>query len=188
MATRVLRAPLIDAKPSHVNRPRLLEATLLVAGASTGFLLATDAAVAWQVVFTLAGLAAAWLLALALRRTGPRWAGWLLTLVGLVAVALAVGFAPYLVKPGPYPVKVATAVLLVAGLLLVGGGLVRATAGVKIWRRVLAGFAVLVALLLTVSVVSPAVAATHVPRPAIGASPSSVGLGYGTSGSRRLTT
>ena len=133
---------------------------------------------AWQVTVTLIGLAAAGLLVFALRRTGPRWCGWLLTLVGVVAVAMAVGFAPYLVKTGPYPVRVATAVLLVAGLLLVGGGLARATAGVRIRGRVLAGFAVLVTLLLTVSVVSPAVAATHVPRPAVGASPSSVGLSY----------
>jgi uncharacterized protein len=174
----VQQAPPADAATSRRSRPRLLEATLLVAGASSGFLLATDAGVAWQVAVTLVGLGFAGLLLLALRRTRQRWAGWLLTLVGVLTVALAVGFTPYLVKSAPFSVKAATAVLLVTGLLLTGGGLVGATGGLRIWRRVLAGFAVLVVLLLTVSVVSPAVATTHVPRPAIGATPSSVGLSY----------
>ena len=49
------QAPNIDATTSRVNRPRLLEATLLVVGASTGFLLASDAGVAWQVSVTLMG-------------------------------------------------------------------------------------------------------------------------------------
>jgi dienelactone hydrolase len=174
MAT--LQAPRLDATMSRVDRP--LDAALLVAGPSMGFLLASDGGTIVQATATLIGLAAAWLLVTALRRVGARWSGWLLSFTGIGAVAVAVGFAPYLVKDGPFMIKAATVVLLVMGLLLVGGGVVRASAGSRMWVRLLAGLAALVTMLLTVSVVSPAVAATHVPRPAIGSDPSSVGLSY----------
>ena len=175
MAT--LQAARIETVTPRGNRP--LDAVLLATGASLGFLLAADARATWQAIVTVIGLTAAWLLAIALRRVGARWwSGWLLSVVGVVAVAVAVGFAPYLVKDGPVMVKVATGVLLISGLLMAGRGVLRASAGSRLWLRLLAGLAVLVTMLLGVFVIAPAVAATHVPRPAVGARPSSIGLGY----------
>ena len=68
--------------------------------------------------------------------------------------------------------------LAAAGLTLLVGGVVTATRGHRWWGRSGASVGVLLLTATTVVVVSPAVAATNVPRPAIGPTPTSVGLDY----------
>ena len=99
-------------------------------------------------------------------------------MVGVAAIAVAVGFAPHLVKGGPLLVRVTTLVLGAAGAVLTAGGTVAATGAGRSARRVAVGAAVAVITALAMFVVSPAVAATNVPRPEIGASPASLGVAY----------
>jgi hypothetical protein len=104
--------------------------------------------------------------------------GRLAVVAGIPAPAVAAGFAPHWAKGGPVPVQVAAAVLAAAGVGLTLGGAVAATRG-QGWRRGAAsGAGVVLAAAVIALVVGPAVAATNVPRPAIGATPSRVGLAY----------
>ena len=111
-------------------------------------------------------------------RLPPKWHGRVAVMVGVVATAVAVGFAPHLAKNGPLLVRAATLVLGAAGAGLTVGGTVAATQGRRAVHRVAVGAVVAVVTALVVFVVSPAVAATNVPRPEIGAGPSSLGLAY----------
>jgi dienelactone hydrolase len=111
-------------------------------------------------------------------RVPPRWRGRLAVILGIPAIAIGVGFAPHLAKGGPLLVRAAALVLAGAGLGLTVGGTLVATRDRRLPRRILAGAAVLVATGLVVLTVSPAVAATNVPRPAVGSSPASVDLAY----------
>ena len=99
-------------------------------------------------------------------------------MVGVAATAVAVGFAPHLAKDGPLLVRAATLVLGAAGAGLTVGGTVAATRGRPPAHRIAVGAAVAVVTALVMFVVGPAVAATNVPRPEIGATPSSMGLAY----------
>src|SRR5690606_38661007 len=88
------------------------------------------------------------------------------------------GFAPHLVKGGPLPVRAAAGLLLVAGLALLICGVAAATRGRGRGRRAGAALVVAVATAVVAVVVSPAIAATNVPRPQVGDDPSSVGLAH----------
>ena len=81
-------------------------------------------------------------------------------------------------RAGLYPSRWPAALLGVAGVVLVVGGTAVATRARRWWRRAGAGLAVVVAVAVVAFVVGPAVAATNVPRPAVGATPTSVGLAY----------
>ena len=94
------------------------------------------------------------------------------------AIAIAVGFAPHLAKGGPLPVRVAGLVLVGAGVGLTVGGTVVATRGRRLAGRIATSAAVVVVTAAVLVVVGPAVAATNVPRPVIGATPASVALAY----------
>ncbi len=150
----------------------------MLCGAALVVLTAGDGSAGWQLlrVVTVALSTAAALFA-ELRLT-PKWRGRIAVIAGVLATAVAVGFAPHLVKGGPLLVRGATLVLAAAGVALTVGGTVAATRGRPLLRRVAVGAAVAVVTALVMFVVSPAVAATNVPRPEIGASPSIVGLAY----------
>jgi dienelactone hydrolase len=111
-------------------------------------------------------------------RTAPRWRGRISVLVAVPAFAVGVGFAPFLVDGGSIGVAAAAFVLAVASVGLIIGGTVVAVRGLWWLRRLAASVAVLFATALVLVVVGPAVAATNVPRPEIGATPSAVGLEY----------
>jgi pimeloyl-ACP methyl ester carboxylesterase len=114
----------------------------------------------------------------ALRRLSPGASGWLAVVASVPALAVSAGFAPHWVKGGPLPVQVAAAVLAAAGLGLAVGGTVVATRGRRWWRRAASGAGVVLAAAVVALVAGPAVAATNVPRPPIGATPARAGLAY----------
>jgi dienelactone hydrolase len=147
-------------------------------GTALAVLVGLDGSSPWQVVRVVAVAAATTALALALRWLSPRASGRLAVVAGVPALAIAAGFAPHWAKGGPVPVQVAAAVLAAAGLGLTVGGTVAATRGRRWWRRAAAAAGVVVAAAVVSLVVGPAVTATNVPRPAIGATPSRAGLAY----------
>ncbi|MFI7067531.1 alpha/beta hydrolase [Kribbella sp. NPDC050124] len=101
-------------------------------------------------------------------------------LAGCVATAVGVGLGlPHLAKTGISPTAIAGMVCLTTGLVLVGAGgisLVRAVPG---WWRVLAVPVLLSVLLISLTALGQAVAATNVPHTAVGAeTPGSRGLAF----------
>jgi uncharacterized protein len=116
--------------------------------------------------------------ALSRLRTSQRWRGSICVLVGMPALAIAVGFGPHVVKGGPMLTQMAAMVLAVAGSVLIAGGVVVATRGGPALVRLITSVVTLAATGITLVVVGPAVAATNVPRPEIGETPSAVGLAY----------
>jgi uncharacterized protein len=158
------------------HRPSWLEGTACVAGLALCVLVGIDGAVGWRVarvvavtVFTATIVAVQSLASFTSR-------GRIATAVGVPALAIAVGFGPHVVEGGRLPVRVAAVALAVASLGLIVGGMVVATRDRRLLRRLTASAVVLLATGLVAFVVGPAVAATNVPRPKIGAKPSDVGL------------
>ena len=169
-----------ETSPGTLDRRRrsTIEGGTVLAGGALAVLTGVDGTAGWQALRVLMVAALTAGAVLAERRLSPRWRGRLATIVGVLAVAVAVGFSPYLVKGGPLPVRTATAVLAVAGVGLTVGGTVVATRDRRPLSRILVGAAVAVVTALVMFVVGPAVAATNVPRPELGATPASVGLTY----------
>jgi dienelactone hydrolase len=170
----------VEATPRSARARCLIgiEQGMLLAGAALAVLVGHDGSPAWQVarvVLVAAFTAAA---VMAEQRVPPRWRGRLAVILGIPAIAIAMGFSPHLAKGGPLLVRVATLVLAGTGLGLTVGGTLVATRGRRLPRRILAGAVVVVAAGLVVFTVSPAVAATNVPRTAVGSDPSSVDLAY----------
>jgi len=169
---------------SSIAAPRWRPRTwpLKLAAALGGLALATlvglDGSPSWQVVRVVGVGAVTALLVAAVARSSPRWRGRVASLAGVPAIAIAVGFSPHWAKGGPVSVQLAAATLGFAGLTLAVAGTAVATRERRWWRRVGAGLMMTVAAVMVVFVVGQAVAATNVPRPRIGASPASVGLGY----------
>ena len=176
------RAPLAASEHPGATRdpgtaPRFEVATVVV-GVSLAVLVGLDGSPVAQLGRVVGVAAATVLLVRALARHAARWRGRLAVLVGAPSVAIAVGFAPHLVKGGPLPVRAAAGLLLVAGLALLICGVAAATRGRGRWRRAGAALVVAVATAVVAVVVSPAIAATNVPRPQVGDDPSSVGLAH----------
>ena len=171
-------APMAPAADPIVlpRRPARIEAATLAAGLSLAVLVGLDGSPGWQAARVVAvGLLTSALVA-AERSASPRSRGRIAVVAGVAAVAVAAGFAPHLAKSGPLPVQVAAAVLAVAGVGLTAGGTVVATRGHRRLRRAGSAAVVVGAVALVAGLVGPAVAATNVPRPGIGARPSSAGL------------
>jgi pimeloyl-ACP methyl ester carboxylesterase len=98
--------------------------------------------------------------------------------VGVVVLAIGAGFMPYVVKDRWSVEAVAGTVALVAGLALAAAGTMIGCRGRRTVWRIGAGLGTLVVTAVVAFVVAPAVAATNVPRPEIGATPASKGLPY----------
>jgi dienelactone hydrolase len=171
------RVPSIDS-PHRLCRPRPLEFAAALGGVALATLVGLDGSPSWQVIRVVGVGAATALVVAALARGPTRWRGRLAALVGVPAIGIAVGFAPHWAKGGPVPVQLAAAALGIAGVMLAIGGTAVATRDRRWWRRVGAGLAMAVAVVMVTFVVGQAVAATNVPRPGIGATPVSVGLEY----------
>ena len=108
----------------------------------------------------------------------PLRRGVLFVAVGAVLVAVGVGLVPALVKAGLSPMSVMSIVLLSSGLALVGVGAVSALRGRTLLTTLAGSVAVLVVLVVVVSTVAPAVAATNVPSTRTTSTPADHGLDY----------
>ncbi|MGV3758452.1 MAG: alpha/beta hydrolase [Actinomycetota bacterium] len=167
-----------SSRPAIAGRGRrraaLPHAAVVAAAASSAVLVGHDGSPGWRLVRVVVVLVVAAVAATVVRRrgVGPAALGG-----GALVLAVGAGFLPHLVKRGATPVGLAALAAVLAGLVLVGASVVQL--GGRRWpRRVGAAAAGLVVTGLTAIVVGPAVAATNVPRPDIGADPSSVGLDY----------
>ncbi|MGH8835082.1 MAG: alpha/beta hydrolase [Actinomycetes bacterium] len=155
-----------------------IAAAVAVAGVALAVLVGYDGSPGWRVA-RVAGVAALGLGVVAgLTRLGDRAGGPVAAATGVVAAAVGAGFIPYVVKDPGSLQAVAGTVLLIVGLFLAAAGTVLGTGGRPAGWRIAAGVGTVVVAMLAAFVVGPAVAATNVPRPPIGATPASVGLTY----------
>jgi dienelactone hydrolase len=114
-----------------------------------------------------------------LLRTGARGRGWVAAGAGIVALAVGAGFIPYVVKQAAPSVEaVCGMTALVGGGVLAAWGVVIGSRGRRVVTRTGTGLATFLAAVLVTFVVAPAIAATNVPRPYLGATPASRGLAY----------
>ena len=157
-------------------RPALWVVAMVAAGGSLAVLVGRDGSPGWQVV-RVVGVAGATVAAVAAHRRMKAWRP-LSVGIGIVAMAVGAGFAPYVAKEGVSVEAVAGMGALGAGLTLAVAGVVAGTRGRRPLRRLGAGAATLVAAVIVTFVIGPAVAATNVPRPGVGATPESRGLAY----------
>jgi pimeloyl-ACP methyl ester carboxylesterase len=171
--------------PRHHARFAGLEVALIVAGLCMALFVGRDGSPLWRAARAGAVLVVTAASASVLMRVGPRARGRFAALVGVVTVSVGVGFLPYLVKGEDALTAGASAVSVSTGVALMVAGTLTATRGLRVARRCMAGLVATVVLVLVAFVVGPAVAATNVPRPSIGANPASIGLTYQ---SARLTT
>lgn len=111
-------------------------------------------------------------------RFDERGRGRLALALAIVALPVGLGFMPYVVKGGSPLLALAALVLVVAGLVLLVVGVVSAFRGRPAWERAGGIAATVMATTLVCWVVSPAVMATNVPRPAVDVDPSSRGLAF----------
>ena len=151
------------------RRTAALAGALVVAAAGVALLVGRDGSAGWRgarVVAVAAVTVGAWWV---LRRAGTIWRGLVAVIAGLVATAVGVGIAlPHVTKVGFTAVSLAGLACLAAGLVLVVGGtgtLLRAT---RPWWRIPIVVALLVAAYAVVFILGVAVAATNVPRTAVG--------------------
>ena len=172
------RATTNGAARPLVDRPTSLGAAILAAGSGLAVLVGIDGSPWWQLARVLVVAACTALLFSVQASAAPRRRGRLAVLAGIPAFAIAVGFLPHVAKGGPVAVQAATVMLIAAGLVLIAGGAVLATRQRRALRRVANGAVVLVSTALVTFVVSPAVAATNVPRSGLGPRPSELGLSY----------
>lgn len=155
-----------------------IAAVTAAAGLAFAVLVGHDGSPGWRVARVAGVTVLAFGLVAVQTRAGDRARGTVAAAAGIVALAVGVGFLPFAVKDSSSLPAVAGMVLLVAGLLLAATGTVLGTRGRPVAWRIAAGVGTLVASVLAAFIVSPAVAATNVPRPSIGATPASVGLAY----------
>jgi pimeloyl-ACP methyl ester carboxylesterase len=157
--------------------PRPVAAASIAGGASLAFLVVRDGSPFWQVVRLVAAVAAAVAVRLALTR---RWATPLCFLAGVVGVAAGAGIGgPHLAKAGLHPATVAGLVLLGAGLVVAGWTGWQLLRPRPWWARVPMVPALLVVVFVALWTVGQAVLATNVPPIELGdRTPADVGLDY----------
>lgn len=124
-----------------------------LAGLGLATLVGVDGSPGWRLARVVAVGVATVPLALVLGRRSSRRTAALAALVGVPAMAVAVGFAPHWAKGGPASVQLAAAALGAGGLILTVGGVAGATEGQRWWHRLGAGLVLLVAL--TLAAVAP---------------------------------
>lgn len=183
---RPMAAP--PARPQHLRvdddagvRPRrVLPAAAALAGAGVIVAVVRDGEPRWQVVRGAVALVTTAAVALGLRRAGLRGGALLATVVGLPALATGVGLAvPHLAKVGVTTTAVAGLMALAGGLVLLVGGATSFVRSVRWWGRLLSVPLVLVLLYVSLWSLGQAVAATNVPRTAVGAeTPADAGFAY----------
>ena len=156
-------------RPDRTGRVGQLGA--LLAGAGALYLVVSDGAPGWRVVRGLAVALVTALVARALGDPGPRSraVAWLVVLAGGVATAAGVGIAVPAVDGGAVTAAgVAGVLLTVGGLVLVLVAALRASRDLRLWTRALTWIGVVVLVVLCLSTVGQAVAATNVPGTDVG--------------------
>jgi pimeloyl-ACP methyl ester carboxylesterase len=155
-----------------------LVALAVTTGVALAVLVALDGSPLWQVARVLA-VAAITTGVVAAQLRLPRQRGALLAaMLGMPALAIAIGFGPHVAKSGPLTVRAGASVLAFAGLGLIIGGPFVATHGRTLTQRVASWVGAVAGAAVVAFIVAPAVVATNVPRPHISATPSVVGLPY----------
>lgn len=109
---------------------------------------------------------------------GRRLRGVFLVAVGSVLAASGVGLLPHLVEGGIGLVSVVAVVMSSAGLVSIAVGAVSALRGVGVAASIAGGVVVLAVLAVSVWIIAPAVAATHVPATGITSTPAQLGLDH----------
>jgi len=144
------------------DRWRAAEVSAAVAALSTAALVAVGGSTVGGALRVALVLVIAAGLVAGLRRRS-RLAAILAAWVGVVVLAIGVGFVPHLLdSPGSLRGLGSTGAVL-GGAVLVGSGTACATAGLRRRGRIPAWFGMVVLVLLTVAVVAPAVAVVNVP-------------------------
>ena len=172
---------MLDRQAPHRRRPasapdvRRFDSTGRVALA---VLVGRDGTPGWQIARVAAVIVLTWAVLAVEASLGDRGCGRVAVGVGVVAFAIGVGFMPYAVKDGLSVEAVAGTVAAFAGLVLAATGTLVATRGRRTIWRIAAGAGTVILIAVVAFVVGPAVAATNVPRPEIGATPASKGLDY----------
>lgn len=159
-------------------RPWLLEGATVVAGVGVALAVGVSGSPGWQLArVALVSVLTAALLVVE-RRASERWRGRVAAAVGVVSVSVGLGLTPHLAKGGPLAIRVAAVLLLVAGLVLVVGGTTVVVRGRHWARKAATAVGVFLVTAVVALVLGPAVAATNVPRPDLGATPGDVGLTF----------
>ncbi|HEX6855732.1 MAG TPA: alpha/beta hydrolase [Streptosporangiaceae bacterium] len=149
-------------------------------GVAFAGLLVLDGSPWWQAARVLAALALAALAAWLARRAGRAAAGITALLAGIAGTTAGVGVGgAHLAKAGADTAAVMAAIVLAAGLFLLGWGTVTLVRAVPGWWRLLAIPAALLLLWFVVYPLTIAVIATNRPPGTLGpATPARYGLGY----------
>ena len=170
----------VDIRHSPASHHRRVATLTTIAGVALALLAGRDGTLGWQIgrLAAITGLTIA-LVAVEIR-LGDRGCGRIAVGVGVAALSIGLGFTPYAIKEGLSLEAVAGMVAAVVGLLLAMSGTVLATRGRPVIWRLGAGVGTIVVAALVAFVVAPAVAATNVPRPDLGATPASRGRAYET--------
>ena len=171
--------------PTTKARPIRLSFGIAASGLGLGLallamLVARDGEPVWRAVRFLAVVAIGVPAVAVVARRRGHWRARVLGMAGATFGAVGAGFLPHLAKDGLTPVALAAAILTVLGVGMVASGVVLATRGRRLPRRLLTGAGAFVATVVVAYVASPPIAATNVPRPSITATPESVGLAYET--------
>ena len=162
------------------TRGALVErAAALILGAALLFVVGRDGSVLWLVARVVVVVVLAALTFRALPSSSARRGSAAFT-AGLLGLAVAVGIGgPHLAKSGLTPMTVAGGMAFASGMvLLVTGGLVLVRAS-RYWWRALTVPALALVVLVVVWTLGQAIAATNVPRTAVGATtPADAGFRY----------
>jgi pimeloyl-ACP methyl ester carboxylesterase len=155
-------------------------AGVAVVGVSLAYLVGRDGSPGWQALRVVVTVGAAAVAAYAIQRGSVRVRGTAAFIAGLVAVAVGAGFGlPHLGKVGWSGLTLAGLTALVAGavLLILGAGTI--VGSTRRWWRLLVIPSLLVVCYVVLWPGIIAVAATNVPRTAVGsATPADRGLAY----------
>ena len=178
VAEQPSRVGLARHRTPPASSPRWSTWLLSAPFAAVAVLVGRDGAVGWQLVrvAVVTGLAVAAVATAG--RLRARGRGWLHVAVGVAALAVGIGFVPYVVKEAASFEAAAAVVAVAGGLGLAATGTMVRTRGRGGVRRAVAGAGTLIGSALVVMTVAPAVVATNVPHPDIGAAPTTVGLAY----------
>ena len=151
---------------------------LMTAGVAVTVLVARDGSLGSRAFRVVAAAGTTLLSIAALQRWNGRRGGRCATAFGILTFTVGAGFLPHLIKNGLSVTSIAAAIASFAGLGTAIAGSVVTAAGRKPVGRVASMLVTLFATAVVACVVSPAVMATNVPRPQIGANPASKGLRY----------
>ncbi len=134
----------------------------------------------WQIVRVMAVAGLVWSLHVILGHAGRVARAGVAFATGCLSVAVGVGIGlPYLAKTGGQATTLAGLLVLAGGLVLVSFGAIVLVHDARPWRRALLAPGLLVAILLALTTLGQAVAATNVPPTSVGATtPGDRGLGY----------